>query len=95
MTNLEKSSYVVALALPLLAGAWWAGSGYVEFADRLSAIEHELEDLHDLRARYEREQAKNDLINEHVEKMEAELDMLRWHHHAVPGGGDTGRGHVD
>ena len=95
MTNLEKSSYVVALALPLLAAAWWAGSGYVEFNDRLAALERELEDLAALRDRYEREQAKNDLINDQVEKMEAELDMLRWHHHAVPGGGDTGRGHVD
>ena len=95
MTNLEKSSYVVALALPLLAAAWWAGSGYVEFNDRLAALEHELEDLHDLRARYEREQATDSLVNEKVATLEAHVDWLRFHHHAVPGGGDTGRAHVD
>ena len=95
MTNLEKSSYVVALALPLLAAAWWAGSGYVEFNDRLAALEHELEDLRDLRARYEREQARDSLVNDQVDTLEAHIDWLRFHHHTVPQGGDTGRAHVD
>ena len=96
MAPLEKAAAVAAIVLPLLVGAWWAGSGYVEFNDRLSALERELIHLHELRDRYEREQTKNALVNEQVDDLEKHVDWLRWHHHEIPGGGgDTGRGHVD
>ena len=95
MTNLERAGAIAGIALPLLAGAWWAGSGYVEFADRLTALEQQAEELHEFRDRYEREQVRDSLVNEQVSNLTDEVDWLRWHHHSVPQGGDTGRAHID
>ena len=95
MTNLEKAGVIAGIALPMLAGAWWAGSGYIEFSDRLTALEQQTADFHALELRYEREQTENRLVNERVESLAGHVEELLYHHHSVPQGGDTGRAHVD
>ena len=121
--DLHRLAAVAGIALPIMAATWWAGSSYVEFADRLSAVEQGNKELqtfrqryerdqavdsiinekvnkldkefHDFKERYEREQANADLISANVTKLSNEVDWLRWHHHFVPQGGDTGRAHID
>ena len=92
MTSLEKAAAIAGLALPLLAAAWWAGSGYVEFNDRLSALERDVNEFSGLRARYEREQAANILVNDQVKALAADVEWLKFHHHHE---GGEGRPHVD
>ena len=93
---------MAGLALPVLAGAWFAGSGYVEFNDRLAALERfqaeTTQSLADGRQRaqefarqYEREQAEDRLVNQQVQELAKEVGWLSFHHHDEIGG----RGHVD
>ena len=91
MTPLQTAGAVAGIAVPVLAAVWWAGSGYMEFNDRLAALERATAEIHELRDRYEREQAKDDLVNDQVEKLAEHVDWLRFHHHDEIGG----RGHVD
>ena len=87
MTPLEKAGALAGLALPVLAAAWWAGAGYVEFNDRLAALEDGAADAQAFRLRYEREQTKDALVNDRVEKLAQHVDWLRHHHHDRHGGG--------
>ena len=91
MNPLEKAAAIIGIALPLVAGAWWAGAGYIEFNDRLDALEAAHEEDRGFRARYEREQAQDSLVNSHVTEILKELEWLKYHHHDEIGG----RGHVD
>ena len=91
MTNLEKIGAVAGIALPLLAGAWWAGAGYIEFSDRLAALEREADDARRFREEYGRQQVKDGLVNEQVKDLAGEVEWLKFHHHDEIGG----RGHVD
>ena len=86
MTNLEKAGAVVGLALPLLGAAYFAGSGYVEFNDRLAVLERDVGELRELRARYEREQAKDALVNDQVQKLSDDMRWMLYHHHHGEGG---------
>ena len=90
--NVHKVSVIVGLLIPLLGATWWAGSGYVEFNDRLALLERDVADLRELRARYEREQAKDALVNEQVNKILEDIEWLKYHHHHQNG---EGRPHVD
>ena len=103
MTNLERTGILVGLAVPLLAAAWWAGSGYVEVSDRLAALETATLELTAARdaardkaqsfaREYERAQAENVLINQQVHKLAEEVEWLKFHHHHDNG---EGRAHVD
>lgn len=103
MAPLEKTGIVVGIALPLLAAAWWAGSGYVEFSDRLKSLEQHAQRMDALadaaRSRsqeftrlYERQQAEDRLVNEQVRQLVKEIEWLKYHHHHEEG---EGRPHVD
>ena len=95
MNLLQRTGTVAGIAVPVLAAVWWAGTGYMEFNDRLAALERDISDVRQFRVRYEREQAKDDLVNTQVEKLAEQIDWLRFHHHTVPNSGDTGIAHVD
>lgn len=103
MTNLERTGIVVGLALPLLAAAWWAGSGYVEVSDRLQALETAVSRieserdqarvrLQEFSRQYERAQAENVLVNQQVHNLATDVEWLKFHHHHESG---EGRAHVD
>ena len=121
--DIHRLASIAGIGLPLLAGAFFVGSAYVEFNDRVGALEADNKELqvfkqryekdqaidsivndkvnkidkefHDFKERYEREQANSDLVSANVARLDNEVDWLRWHHHAVPQGGDTGRAHID
>ena len=95
MNQIQKIIAAVGVMIPILGAVWWAGSGYMEFNDRLASLEREASGFHDLQLRYEGEQTENRIINERVEKLDKNVEMLLYHHHSVPQGGDTGRAHVD
>ena len=91
MSPLEKVGIVVGIVAPALAMAWWAGAGYIEFNDRLEALERDAFLDEEFRRRYEREQAKDMLVNEQVKSMAEDVEWLKFHHHDEHGG----RAHVD
>ena len=98
MTGLEKIGAAFAVVLPVLGGVWWAGSGYMEFNDRLAKLEEDTtaieEDIAALEHRWfqaEREQAQDALVNDQVRSLETDVEWLKFHHHDAPGG----RAHVD
>ena len=91
MAPLEKAAAFAGLALPLLAAAWFTGSAYVEFSDRLAALEAAVGDGTEFRQRYEREQVKDSLVNEQVSRLAVDVEWLKFHHHDRHGG----RAHTD
>ena len=95
MTNLEKTGALAGLVLPLLVGAWWAAAGYVEVSDRLEALEEDMRTMEALRDTYTREQARDSIVNEQVADLSEQVEWMRYHHHSIPDGEDTGRAHVD
>ncbi len=91
MGPLERAGIIAGLIIPLLAAAWWAGSGYVEVSDRLTALEDATESLKASVADLAARQIKDGLVNEKVTVLEGHVDWLRYHHHDRIGG----KGHVD
>jgi len=92
LSKLETIGISVGIAIPALLIAWWAGSGYVEFKDRLEILEKHAQMHEDFISRYEKSQAKDNLVNERVVEIDKDVEWLKYHHHHQNG---EGRPHVD
>ena len=91
MDLFKRLSIFFGIMIPLLAGAYWAGSGYVEFRDRLDLLERDVSDLRELRVKYNREQTRDEFVNEQVARLIEDVEWLKYHHHDSFGG----IGHTD
>ena len=91
LTTVEYIAAIMAVVVPL-CGVIWLG---VRTIDRLDDGLARLDKLETQVHRMVEEQVKDDLVNRDVDELQASVDWLRFHHHTVHEGGDTGRAHVD